>query len=266
MSEKISIMIVDDNKDFLNMLTNFFVKQEGIEVVGSASDGIDAIEGIKALQPDLVILDMVLPGVDGIGVLEYLSGSSHIKKPAIIFLSAVGKDEQIHRALSLGADYYMLKPCDLNILLLRIKDIYNQKYSLKKSVDFRINNDKIEEDLGKILETETSKLLHKAGIPPHISGFHYLREAIIYYFNHSNQFLSITKVLYPEMAKLFNSTPQKVERSIRNAIDTSWSRAKNGVAVQNGYYGYFANLQTKPTNSEFIAAMSEQLKVEMVYK
>lgn len=266
MSERISVLIVDDNIEFGNLLNEYLTQYKDIFVAGVARDGLEAIDMINLLSPDVVILDIIMPSLDGIGVLERVAKLQLPKRPIFVVLSAVGQDMFTQKALALGAEYYMVKPCDIEVLLSRIRDIYKDKIAINTPRISRVEPvvQKPPEP-ARDLEYEVTNLMRTVGIPPHMIGYQYLREAIIQSMNNTKTFSSVTKVLYPEVAKKFGSTPQKVERAIRNAIETAWERGKKGPG-QVMFGGAFNFSQGKPTNSEFIAMMADRLKMEFKIK
>ena len=271
MVEKISILIVDDNIEFGNLLHEYLRQHEDVHVPGVARDGLEAIDMIKSLNPDVVILDIVMPSLDGIGVLERVSKLQLVKRPVFVVLSAVGQDMFTQKAMALGAEYYMVKPCDIEVLLTRVREIYNEKcYLQNRFSKLELSSSRLLKPYKPVqpshnLELEVTNLMHAVGIPPHMIGYQYLREAIMQSSNSTRAFTSVTKVLYPEVAKRFESTPQKVERAIRNAIESAWIRGRNGhnPAIFGGLINFSKD---KPTNSEFIAMMSDRLKVELKVK
>lgn len=269
MVEKISILIVDDNIEFGNLLNEYLGQHQDIHVAGVARDGLEAIDMIKSKNPDVVILDIVMPNLDGIGVLERVSDLKLAKRPIFVVLSAVGQDMFTQKAMALGAEYYMVKPCDIEVLLARIRDIYKEKCAIQNTKFFKSEPaaSRLPKPLKPVqaepdLELEVTNIMHAVGIPPHMIGYQYLREAIIQSSKSPRAFTSVTKILYPEVAKKFESTPQKVERAIRNAIESAWARGKTG---QNpSIFGGQINFsKDKPTNSEFIAMMSDRIKIEL---
>lgn len=271
MSEKISVLIADDNVQFGNMLQEFIDSNDDMHVVGVARDGVQAIDMIKNFNPDIVILDIIMPNLDGIGVLEKLSSLELSSKPAIIVLSALGQDVFIQNAMALGAGYYIVKPFDLNVLSTRIREIHKQKnFSLftqfkQTDKDQNLNNTNekdsyIRRDIEHDIETVVTDLIRSVGIPPHMMGYQYIREAVIQIINSPNVFNSMTKVLYPAVAKKYNSTPQRVERAIRNAIDSAWS--KGDPEHIEATFGY----KNKPTNSEFIAMIADKTRLTLGIK
>jgi len=264
MIDEISILIADDNIEFGDLLNEHISKESDINVVGVARDGIKAVEMIKQLSPDIVILDIIMPNLDGIGVLERMQKLQLEKKPLFIILSAIGQDIFVQRAIILGAEYYIVKPFDIDILISRIRQIhkdnsrsallYTKMFSKSMLPNFRQKEQEID------LELEVTNLIHDVGIPPHMTGYQYIREAILQTVNNTKLFSSITKVLYPEVAKKFSTSPQKVERAIRNAIECAWVRGNQDSI--DSMFGYTVNYSKgKPTNSEFIAMMADKLRI-----
>jgi two-component system, response regulator, stage 0 sporulation protein A len=264
MNERISILIADDNIEFGDLLNDYINQEVDLQVVGIARDGLNALEMIKALEPDVVILDIIMPNLDGIGVLEKIAQVHLNKKPLFLMLTAIGQDVFIQRAMLLGAEYYIVKPFDVGVLVSRIRQMYKEKRF--SSFNQNISVPKAEQPyvlrLEHVmnLEVEVTNLMHEVGIPPHMSGYQFIREAIIQTVNNSKLFNSITKVLYPKVAEHFGTTPQKVERAIRNAIESAWERG-NPDSIDS-LFGYTINYSKgKPTNSEFIAMMADKVRV-----
>ncbi len=282
--KKIRIVLADDNKDFSQILKEFLNKQEDMEVVGVAANGIEACEQIKALAPDVLILDVIMPYLDGIGVLENLQSMDPDQKPLVVMLSAVGQDKITERALALGAAYYIVKPFDMDTLTTRIRQLKNMTSSIRQSSEptpvtaTSAHSSSIFQNAGinvkaqaqqsrpvvtaHSLETEVTNVIHEIGIPAHIKGYQYLRDAIIMAINDMDILNSITKQLYPNIAKNYNTTPSRVERAIRHAIEVAWSRGKMDTIDQ--LFGYTVNNgKGKPTNSEFIALIADRLRLEL---
>jgi two-component system response regulator (stage 0 sporulation protein A) len=217
MAEKIRVGIIDDNIHIVEILSSFIDKEGDMEVVGTAGDGIAGLEMIESLKPHVVILDMVMPRLDGLGVLETLYRSSVEYAPLVICLSAVGQEDLIRRAVEYGAKYYLVKPFDFDTILSRIRELvgYIQPGSHMVTAPAAQNPQKnIEEKITSIFLT--------IGIPAHIKGYHFLREAIKMVVEDNDVINRITKELYPGIAKKFNTTPSKVERAIRHSIDVAW--------------------------------------------
>ena len=270
MNEKISILIADDNADFARTLTNYIEKEEDMQVVGLAKDGNEAVSMIKNVQPDIAILDVIMPHLDGLGVLEKVLEIDIPKKPTCIMLSAVGQDKITQRALELGANYYVVKPFDISVLMKRIRDIKNYKapqFRVGSTVRENVKTPYIEirEDKKKEkdnLEALVTNVIHEVGVPAHIKGYQYLREAIMMVVNDIEVINQITKQLYPDIAKKFNTTPSRVERAIRHAIEVAWGRGQTEVV--EAIFGYTVSAaKGKPTNSEFIAMISDKLRLEL---
>lgn len=266
--KKITILIADDNIDFTRTLSAYLEKMEDIEVVGIAKDGNEAFEIIKGTHPDILLLDVIMPHLDGIGVLEKLNETTMTKKPITIMLSAVGQDKITQKAISLGAQYYVVKPFDIELLIKRIRDLRyyqpapNNNFIARESkpqyIDISPENKKDERNL----EALVTNLIHEVGVPAHIKGYQYLREAIMMVVNDIEVINQITKQLYPDIAKKFHTTPSRVERAIRHAIEVAWSRGKAD-EVEN-IFGYTVSAtKGKPTNSEFIAMIADKLRLEL---
>jgi len=270
MKKKIRVVIVDDNVTFGNLLHDFMGRYDDIDVVGVARDGLQAIEMINELEPDFLILDIIMPNLDGIGVLEKISSLEIKKKPLIIMLSAIGQDVFVQKAISLGADYYVVKPFDIGVLVSRIRQIYEEKprelFSFHIGADLVRETKNSAEDFRQNIEIEATDLMREAGIPPHMVGYQYIREAIIRsVLNNSRIFSSITKVVYPEVAQKFNTTPKRVERAIRNAIESSMHKMLQ--RNNNQFYSFRAGkVRTKPTNAEFIAMLADRVRMNLGIK
>ena len=259
--KKIKIGIVDDNREFCEILEDFFRKRDEIELVFIAHDGLKAIEYIKKEQPDILILDMVMPHLDGLGVLETINNIELEKYPRTIVLSAVGQAQITQKAISLGAEYYIVKPFNLDILMKRISqlagvDDQDNKMQYARAI-LTDKNGKEE----KNLEIEITNIIHEVGVPAHIKGYHYLRDAILMVVEDMDLLGAVTKELYPAIAKANNTTPSRVERAIRHAIEVAWNRGK--LETIDALFGYTVqNDKGKPTNSEFIAIIADKLRIE----
>ena len=266
MNEKLRVLIADDNQEFANTLASYLRKENDMEVVGMARDGLEAVNMVESKEPDIAILDVIMPHLDGIGVLEKVNELKGTKKPICIMLSAVGQDKITQRAVSLGAEYYMVKPFDIELLIKRIKELKNYK-PLKnmnyvsreiKTQYITVENEKDEENL----EALVTNLIHEVGVPAHIKGYQYLREAIMMVVKDIEVINQITKSLYPQIAQKFSTTPSRVERAIRHAIEVAWGRGQQE-AVES-IFGYTISASKgKPTNSEFIAMIADKLRLEL---
>ncbi len=266
MKEKITVLIADDNQEFGKTLATYLGNQEDMEVVAIAKDGLEAIEKVKETLPDVAILDVIMPHLDGLGVLERINKSSLAKKPICIMLSAVGQDKITQKAISLGAEYYIIKPFDIELLIKRIKEIKNFKpnppSSLNKNTNQRTYIDVSSKNGDNDLEILVTNIIHEVGVPAHIKGYQYLREAIMMVVNDIDVINQITKSLYPQIASKFGTTSSRVERAIRHAIEVAWSRGET--TVMENIFGYTVSAaKGKPTNSEFIAMIADKLRLEL---
>jgi two-component system, response regulator, stage 0 sporulation protein A len=263
MATKIKVGIAEDNKNFGEILTDFFEAQNNIEIVFTVYDGLQAVEAVIREKPDILILDMIMPYLDGLGVLEKIKALDIDTVPKTIILSAIGQESMVQKAISLGADYYIVKPFDLNILTERIYQVIgldqykrqDNKSNVYKSIidsgDCK-NND---------LEKDITNIIRKVGIPAHIKGYQFLRHGITMVFGNMDLLSAITKELYPAIAKKNNTTPTRVERAIRHAIEVSWNRGE--IEIINSLFGYTVhNNKGKPTNSEFIALIADKLRLD----
>ena len=272
MKEKLSILIADDNMEFASTLSSYIEKENEMEVLGMARDGNEAVEMAKNLRPDIMLLDVIMPHLDGLGVLEKIFESDLDPKPLCIMLSAVGQDKITQRALELGAQYYVVKPFDINLLLKRVKDLKNFKPSQFKNSTFVSPNREIKAPYIELspdskkneenLEALVTNIIHEVGVPAHIKGYQYLREAIMMVVNDIDIINQITKQLYPEIALKYMTTPSRVERAIRHAIEVAWGRGQTDTV--ESIFGYTVSaMKGKPTNSEFIAMIADKLRLEL---
>ena len=268
MKDKISILVADDSKEFANIVKEFLTRYDDFDVVGVANDGNEAIEKILDTKPDVVILDIIMPCIDGIGVLQKINESDIDKKPIVLVLSAVSQEKMTKDAIALGAYCFMLKPFDLEVLAKRIKDVYEEKNSEKDFYTGAIFEKKNQYIIPKRLrptddvEVEVTNIIHDIGVPAHIKGHQYLREAIMLVMKDNDILNGITKQLYPTVANTFNTTPSRVECAIRHAIEVAWGRGK--IDTLESVFGYTINMgKGKPTNSEFIAMIADKLRLEM---
>lgn len=270
---KISVLIADDNKEFCSILNDYLLNQKDIVVTGIAKDGREALNLIIERQPDLVILDIIMPHLDGLGVLEKLNTMNLEKTPRIIILSAVGQDKITQQAITLGADYYIVKPFDMEVFTKRIREMFNSAPTMRQDsipqsnrLSYSTTSSYILSSESKSktpidLETEITNIIHEIGVPAHIKGYMYLREAITMVVNDMELLSAVTKELYPSIAKKYNTTASRVERAIRHAIEVAWGRGQ--IEAINKLFGYTVhNDKGKPTNSEFIAIIADKLRLK----
>lgn len=270
MKDKIRVLIADDNGEFANNLAGYVDKEDEMEVIGMARDGNEAFDILSNTEPDVVLLDVIMPHLDGIGVLEKIAKANLRKPPLCIMLSAVGQDKITQRALDLGAEYYVVKPFDIELLLKRIKDLRNYQPSALKNATMMsreikapyIEIPETSKKNGENLEALVTNVIHEVGVPAHIKGYQYLREAIMLVVNDIDVINQITKQLYPEIAMKYSTTPSRVERAIRHAIEVAWGRGQ--VETVENIFGYTVSASKgKPTNSEFIAMIADKLRLEL---
>lgn len=259
---KLNVAIADDNEKIVNLLGNMIANDKELELVGQAGNGEEIYDIIKNKEPDVVLLDIIMPKMDGLSVMEKVNQDQSMKKhPSFIIISAVGQERITENAFYLGADYYILKPFDNNMVLNRIKninDLRNRKVSEMRKIKQYENKEEYRE---RNLETDVTNIIHEIGVPAHIKGYQYLRDAIIYSVNDMEMLNSITKILYPTIAKKHQTTPSRVERAIRHAIEVAWSRGKMDTIDE--LFGYTVNNgKGKPTNSEFIALVADKIRLE----
>ena len=259
----INVIVADDNIEFCNVMSDYFMTQLDINLIGIAADGFEAIEMIKEKKPDLVILDIIMPNLDGLGVLEELDETKPEHMPRIIVLTAVGQDVVAQRAIALGADYYAVKPFDMEVLTRRMRQMFDNtlyKGKEKKASSYlSIAEMGIERNKPVDIEAEITGIINRIGIPANVKGYTYLRKAIELSVNDSKLLSSMTKGLYPAIAERYNTTGSRVERGIRHAIDIAWSRGQ----LENMYdlFGYATRKKTKPSNGEFIARVADRLRL-----
>ena len=261
--EKLQVAIADDNERIVELLGTMIRSESGMEIVGTAGNGEDAVDMIRKSQPDVVLLDLIMPKMDGLGVMEKLKEDKNIKnQPAFIVLSAIGQEDVTEDAFALGANYYMMKPFNNELLLGRLRSIRSRGERIlnpiKRVEAVERKRDSYEE---RDLETDVTNMIHEIGVPAHIKGYQYLRDAIMMTVEDMDMLSSITKVLYPTIAKNHQTTPSRVERAIRHAIEVAWSRGKMDTIDE--LFGYTVSTgKGKPTNSEFIALISDRIRLE----
>ena len=259
---KLNVAIVDDNENVLNMLDELLTKDGDINVVGRAQNGEQAYELIQAQNPDVVLLDLVMPGIDGLGVMDKIYSEKKTGKiPAFIIVSAIHNESVAENAMMSGATYYIMKPFDNNTIIKRIKQLGRGTGEYRPSAAVQ-NIRQAPSIQGKNLEQYVTSVIHEIGVPAHIKGYQYLRDAIILCVNDMELLNSITKILYPEIAKKYETTPSRVERALRHAIEVAWSRGKMDTIYS--LFGYTINHgKGKPTNSEFIALIADKIRLEL---
>lgn len=256
METKSRVLIADSGEDFRFLMADTISSEEDMTVVGTAGDGIETLALIEQKHPNVIVMDLVLTKLDGLGVLQKLSQMNY--KPAVIIVSGFFNDHVVQEAAELGAYYFMPKPCDVPALLSRIRQVstanktVNSASAKQQGIEMYRKEDN--------LEAVVTEVIHEIGVPAHIKGYQYLREAIILAINDMEVINSVTKVLYPTVAKKFCTTPSRVERAIRHAIEVAWDRGD--IETLQKFFGYtVSNVKGKPTNSEFIAMIADCLSL-----
>lgn len=256
--DQVRVVVADDNAQLQGMIAEYLRQQSGIEIVGVASNGLEALRLVQEELPDVLICDMIMPQMDGYGVLEQLASMRLAKRPGVIALTALGRDDFITRAINLGACYYMVKPFDFSILAQRVFETAGE-LELADAISSRLKKDggSGEENL----EERIANLFLTVGIPAHIKGYQYLREAVKMVIDNPDLMGRITKELYPGIAHRFGTTSSKVERAIRHAIEVAWNRGRIE-ALDEAFGRNVCSLDDKPTNGEFIALVSDRLRIK----
>ncbi|MGI6028192.1 MAG: sporulation transcription factor Spo0A [Candidatus Heteroscillospira sp.] len=253
MESKLRVLIADSNEDFRTILTEIISDEEDMEVVASAGDGRQTIELVREHEPDVLLMELVLPKLDGFGVLQQLAELD--TKPAVVVTSAFVTDSVMAKCSELGATLFLSKPCDTASILSRIRLASDMRsHALTRGSGApELRNE-------PSLEAVVTEVIHEIGVPAHIKGYQYLREAIILAINDMEVINAVTKVLYPAVAKKFGTTPSRVERAIRHAIEVAWDRGD--LETLQKFFGYtVSNIKGKPTNSEFIAMIADCLSL-----
>lgn len=254
--EKTRVLLADDNREFAQMLRDHLSAQSDMEVIGVAYNGNEVMELLSRQMPDVLVLDIIMPHLDGLGVLEKLQEKKIQSVPKIIMLTAFGQENVTQRAVELGAAYYILKPFDLDVLTDRIRQVQGIQGKTTSAPAAHGTNAQASN-----LDASITHLIHEIGVPAHIKGYLYLREAIAMVYREVELLGAITKTLYPRIAEKYKTTPSRVERAIRHAIEVAWSRG-NMESIRN-LFGYTINVtKAKPTNSEFIAMVADRLRIE----
>ena len=254
METKMRVLIADPNEDFRQLLSETINSEEDMQVVAAAEDGLEALTLITELKPDVVLLELMLSKLDGLSVLRKLPETGI--SPKVIVASGFCNDMVVTECSELGAYYFIPKPCDTGALLSRIRQAAGQGIQLVPARPAAPLATRKEENL----EAVVTEIIHEIGVPAHIKGYQYLREAIILTINDMDIINAVTKVLYPEVARKFNTTPSRVERAIRHAIEVAWDRGD--IETLQKFFGYtVSNIKGKPTNSEFIAMIADCLSL-----
>lgn len=257
---RLNVAIADDNERILEILGEIVESDKELSLIGKANNGEDMYQIITDKEPDVVLLDLIMPKMDGLSVMEKVLRNRDLKKyPNFIVITAVGQERITEDAFRKGASYYIMKPFQNEIVLNQIKDVQSKtRYDNSKIGNTVINR---KETIENNLENRVTNMIHEIGIPAHIKGYHYLRDSIMMAVEDMDVLNAITKILYPTVAKKHQTTSSRVERAIRHAIEVAWSRGK--LEILDDLFGYtVSNGKGKPTNSEFIALVADTIRLE----
>ncbi len=260
--EKLNVAIADDNEKMVGKLTDLVRSEPDFQVIGTAGNGEDVLRLIREASPDIVLLDLIMPKMDGLSVMEKVREDATLKKkPAFIVITAVGHESVTEDAFRLGANYYIMKPFDDSLVRNRIRVIGGKRTENGKKRPAESGAISQEEYIKRNLENDVTVMIHDMGVPAHIKGYQYLRDAIILSVEDMDMLNSITKILYPTIAKKHQTTSNRVERAIRHAIEVAWSRGN--MDTIDAMFGYTVNSgKGKPTNSEFIALLADRIRLD----
>jgi two-component system response regulator (stage 0 sporulation protein A) len=258
METKTKVIVADTAEDFSALLTDRLVSEGDFEVVGRTGDGMAALSMAKTQKPDVLLTDLILSGIDGLTLISKINDIPEKERPAVIVVSGFASDHTLAEASNLGASYFVQKPCDIPSLMSRIRVVSGRAGAGgRRSGGGKISGLASEPSL----ETVVTDIIHEIGVPAHIKGYQYLREAIILAINDMDVINAVTKLLYPMVAKKFSTTPSRVERAIRHAIEVAWDRGD--IETLQKFFGYtVSNIKGKPTNSEFIAMIADRLSLQ----
>ena len=243
------ILLADTGEELRQNFVLGLGNEPDIQVVGQTGDGAELVRMVRDMEPDVVVMEMVLTGMDGLEVLNEFSRLE--RRPKVLILSSYIRGNVAEIAAMKGADYYITKPCRVSTVCERIRQV-SAIGGLEPERDYKRLN----------LESQVTAIIHEVGVPAHIKGYQYLRDAILITINDMDVINAVTKVLYPEVAKRFGTTASRVERAIRHAIEVAWDRGD--LETLQKYFGYtVSNAKGKPTNSEFIAMIADRLHLQL---
>ncbi|MFS0691120.1 sporulation transcription factor Spo0A [Sporosarcina sp. 179-K 8C2 HS] len=258
---KVRIAIADDNKELVNTMDAYFEQHPELEVIWTAHNGKVCLSMLQENKPDLLLLDIIMPHLDGIAVLDTIKKDPALSDMHIIMLTAFGQEDVMAQAGGLGASYFMLKPFEFDRLISQIFQISGTQKQSKPVVQKPVEADATMSQ--RALDTTITSIIKEIGVPAHIKGYAFLREAIQMVYTDVDLLGSVTKVLYPDIAEKYKTTPSRVERAIRHAIEVAWNRGNYDVISKT--FGYTVHhLKSKPTNSEFIAMIADKIRLEHV--
>lgn len=263
-NKKYSVMIADENKKTISPLISEFQNSSDFEIADIVDDGNLVTDKIKELRPDVLITELVFPKKDGLDLLSDIKEMKLRRSPLIIVTSALSSDKVIRQCMELNANYFIAKPYSPEVLLKVTRKLLNEK---KETTMFKIQDEKEEDNsyitnsIDEIMETKVTNIIHKVGVPAHIKGYKYLRTAILKSIADEDIINSVTKELYPQIALYYKTTPPRVERAIRHAIEVAWNRGEEETLQKIFGYTVQSN-KGKPTNSEFIAMIADRLRLQ----
>ena len=246
--DKKKVVVADAGEDFRRLLTQAIEAESDLALVGETADGGELVELCRTQQPDVVVMDMILSTIDGVEVLGKLGELN--SRPKVLVVSSFANGSVADLAAARGADYFMMKPCRTQAVVERLRQMAASSRGEEEP-----------ERREKSLESTVTAIIHEIGVPAHIKGYQYLREAILIAVDDMDVINAVTKILYPEVAKRFGTTASRVERAIRHAIEVAWDRGD--LETLQKYFGYtVSNAKGKPTNSEFIAMIADRLVLQ----
>lgn len=255
MENRIRVLIADEDTEFRKILAETLSRDNHMEIVGSFGEGKGLIQHILDSMPDVLLIDLMLPGVDGLTILHELNDTAPAKMPVIFVLSGFASQETTAECNALGVSFYLRKPVDMQALVQRVSR-YGGQRNFTRTPAVRMPDEDLE------IEMRVTNIIHQIGVPAHIKGYQYLREAIIMTIHDMEAINAITKILYPTVAKKFKTTSSRVERAIRHAIEVAWDRGD--VDTLQEYFGFtVSGTKGKPTNSEFISMVADRLRLEL---
>ncbi|MDR3309828.1 MAG: sporulation transcription factor Spo0A [Oscillospiraceae bacterium] len=257
MQNKTKVIVADTNEDYRLLVTELMRDEGDIDIVCDTPDGGEVLRAVAAFKPEVVVCDIILAAVDGLTVMKRIADMPEDSRPAVIFVSSFASEHTLAEASAHGASYFMQKPCDSESLLSRIRLVSGKCRGASEARELHPPTRPAEASI----EALVTDVIHEIGIPAHIKGYQYVREAITLSVNDPNIINTVTKVLYPTVARKYATTPSRVERAIRHAIEVAWDRGD--LETLQKYFGYtVSNIKGKPTNSEFIAMIADRLTLK----
>ena len=257
MQKEIKIVLADSGEDYRQLLTDLLGAEGDFNVIGSTGDGNTALSYVSGGDADVLITDLILSGLDGLSLMKKVSELPERTRPAIIVVSGFSSEHTLAESAALGASYFVQKPCDIASLFSRVRQISG---AARPAIETRDLHHVRQPE--RALDAVVTEVIHEIGVPAHIKGYQYVREAIILAINDMEVINAVTKILYPTVAKKFQTTPSRVERAIRHAIEVAWDRGD--IETLQKFFGYtVSNIKGKPTNSEFIAMIADRLSLQL---